>query len=421
MKKNVIIVGHSLKDANGLAYVSYLLLKKFVELKYDISYMNISTVTMDISDLVKFKLSEKINIINANVYDSKCVRVFDEFFETNPSELVITIHDPWLLDPVIYSAYRNSFFWVAYQTFEANIYPDSILAPTAVYPMRDKYKSLKQIFSSCDLVIPCSPIGCQALKRYDIEQNEFVYLGIDIFDRLEIDKLKEEGKSIFFNGKLVENPYIFMTLGVNNQRKKIDRTLTAFAEFLKTKHGDERKRFYLYLHSELRRNFNGTDILELIKFLGIENNVILEVSEVSKEILYKRYANIDCYISLYGAEGFGLPFVDALLFSKPVIYTDYSAPAEYCTNYGLPVKVDTYTYSSNFCLPIAIASIEDAVKKMELISSNPDDYNFNGYDYVCDKFDWNINFKKFYSLIQEKFEMWEKDVNKIKLPVKRIV
>lgn len=419
--KKVIIVGHSLNESSGLSYMAYLVAKKFYELNYDITYMNISPVNMDESGLVKYNLDTKIKILNSNIFDQKLNLVFDNYLKTNPIDLVITVHDPWLLDHVVYSAYRNTFFWVAYQTFETEKYPDNIMAPTAIRPFKDKYKPIKQILKSCNLVIPCSMTGVEALKNFDIVQNDFVYLGIDNIPDLKfINNLKEKKSSVFGNS-VPDDAFIFMSVGVNNQRKRLDITLSAFAKFIHSKQLPEKNKYRLYLHSELGKNYSGPDIVELIRSLNIKEYVIIELNTVNKNILYKRFANCDCFISLYGAEGFGLPFIEALLFNKPVIYTNYSVPAEYSKNYGEGVNISSYVYPPSFCLKLAVADTEDAVDKMNNVVNSYKDREFDSYCFVKEKFNWDINFKKFYNLIISKYDIWIKSENRINLPLKRIV
>lgn len=246
-------------------------------------------------------------------------------------------------------------------------------------------------------------------------------MGIDIPTKNTIDKYKDITKSEAFNLSIDEDAKIFMMVGVNNQRKKIDRTVLAFANFLRNKHPDDKTNYFLYLHSNLRKNFNGADIFEVIQSLGIANNVIIELGNVTKEVLYKRYAKSDCFISLYGAEGFGIPFVEALLFDKPVIYTNYAAPAEYCTNFGKAVNVQTYIYAPNMAILLAIADIKDAVIKMSETINSKELVNKGSYEFVKENFNWKNNFEKLYSIIKTTYESWNSDSNKLKIPLKRII
>lgn len=417
-QKKVIIAGHSLNDAGGLSFISASLIKKYLEMNYEIGYINISPLNMDVNGFVKFGIeTTKCHIINCNVYDKQHINTFDKFYKSFKSDLVISIHDPWLLDHITYSSYRNSFFWVAYQTFETEKYPEKVNAPTAVYPFTEVPKSLVEIFQSCDLVIPCSEHGIKALKNFDIEQDEYIYMGIDIIEKIVVNKLKNKSRVEVFGHSVKETDFLFFTIGVNNQRKKLDRTLMAFAKFLETKNYDTK--YKLYLHCDIKRKLSGTDILELIKSLKIEKNVLIENKEISKNVLYERLALCDCYISLHGAEGFGLPFVEAMMFDKPCIATDYSTPSEFC-NRELLVNFSEIYYASNFCLPLALACLTDAVSVMNKVVSGYSNNDY-GYDYVKKNFDLKNNINRLVDIIDSIYIDWKSDTNKIKLPIKRII
>jgi glycosyltransferase involved in cell wall biosynthesis len=49
------------------------------------------------------------------------------------------------------------------------------------------------------------------------------------------------------------------------------------------------------------------------------------------------YRGLDCYVSAHRGEGFGLPIAEALLLGRPVIATDWSAPAEWASGLYHPV------------------------------------------------------------------------------------
>ena len=418
-EKKVIIVGHSLNDAGGLSFVASELIKKYLSLKYFIGYINISPVEMNVNGFVKFGITtNKCHIINCNIYDPNHKDIFDTFYKDFKCDLVITLHDPWLLDHVIYSIYRNNFYWVAYQTFETNNYPEKVTASTAIYPFQNSPKSLPNIFKSCDLVIPCSKGGCESLKKLGIEQDEHIYLGTNIIDKFQVDFLKSKNKSDIFGSSVSDDDFIFATIGVNNQRKKLDKTLEAFAKFVKSKNYSVK--YKLYLHSDLKRNFNGTDIIQLIKELKIAKNVIIESTEISKNLLYDRLAVIDCYISLHGAEGFGLPFIEAMMFDKPCIYTNYSTPAEYCDP-ELGVSYNNFVYAPNFCLSLAIADTDHAVNIISKVVDGKYKNKKYGYDYVEKNFNIKTNIKKFIDIVKENYSEWKKDDTKLRIPIKRVI
>lgn len=49
------------------------------------------------------------------------------------------------------------------------------------------------------------------------------------------------------------------------------------------------------------------------------------------------YRGLDCYVACTRGEGFGLPIAEALLLGRPVIATDWSAPAEYAPGCYHPI------------------------------------------------------------------------------------
>jgi len=59
------------------------------------------------------------------------------------------------------------------------------------------------------------------------------------------------------------------------------------------------------------------------------------------------YQNIDCYVSTHRGEGWGLPLHEAALMGKPVVATDWSAPAEYLAECPLYLPV-SYTMVSPY-------------------------------------------------------------------------
>jgi glycosyltransferase involved in cell wall biosynthesis len=60
---------------------------------------------------------------------------------------------------------------------------------------------------------------------------------------------------------------------------------------------------------------------------------------MGREESFGLMAACDCYVSLHRAEGFGFTVAEAMLLSKPVVATDYSATNEFLTaDVGLPVR-----------------------------------------------------------------------------------
>jgi glycosyltransferase involved in cell wall biosynthesis len=75
---------------------------------------------------------------------------------------------------------------------------------------------------------------------------------------------------------------------------------------------------------------------------------VLLTDTLPRADIYALEAACDCFVSLHRSEGFGLAIAEAMLLEKPVISTDWSAPAEFidATN-GCPVRAQVVTLAEN--------------------------------------------------------------------------
>ena len=68
----------------------------------------------------------------------------------------------------------------------------------------------------------------------------------------------------------------------------------------------------------------------------------------SRAEIYALEAACDCFVSLHRSEGFGFAIAEAMYLGKPVISTDWSAPAEFVTaQNGCPVPAQLVTLETN--------------------------------------------------------------------------
>lgn len=75
---------------------------------------------------------------------------------------------------------------------------------------------------------------------------------------------------------------------------------------------------------------------------------VLLTETLSRADVYALEAACDCFVSLHRSEGFGLAIAECMLLGKPVISTDWSAPAEFVTpENGCPVRARLVTLEQN--------------------------------------------------------------------------
>jgi len=410
--KRVLIAGDSLAQSTGLAYVSSNILRQFVTLGYTAAYAVITGADMNehsyqVHGDACAETCQNVPYFNTQITIPERVGLFDEAVAKFRPELVITFHDPWWVEQIAYSQYLGSFTWVAYTTVEVPEYPRTILHPSPF--IQKPRKSLSEILSRADLIIPVTKMGQAALQKLSPDNvGSPVYNGIDLreYSPEPIDK------SEVFGPAVRGDEFVFMTMGVNSDRKQLYRVLLAFARFL-DKMGKGRDRYKLYMHTDLTSRTGGTDLSELMTDLNIEKQVMtvpgLEFGKgISKADLIKRYRASDCIIGLPGGEGFGYLFAEAMACGKPVIYTNYGGHTEYCTNAGIAVDIDDYGYARNSIIKWGLADIESAAKAMAKIVSNDKrriSFGHYGREYAETNFDWNTVFPQLY---QQCITLYEK-------------
>ena len=93
---------------------------------------------------------------------------------------------------------------------------------------------------------------------------------------------------------------------------------------------------------------NEADLAALRATVADLPNVIVLAETLSRADLYRLEAACDVFVSLHRSEGFGLAIAEAMYLGKPVISTDWSAPAEFvnATN-GCPVRARLITLDRN--------------------------------------------------------------------------
>lgn len=148
------------------------------------------------------------------------------------------------------------------------------------------------------------------INKYDNKESKYEYINYPIND------IK----------KLIKGKYVFGFLGANfGLRKRIERLLKAYSLFIK---GNKQltDRTLLWLHT-LPVSNQGINLLNIIKKLGIEKNVIISYNGENEDTwsennICKLYNIFDCHVSASSGEGFSLPILESMACSVPNIGTN---------------------------------------------------------------------------------------------------
>ena len=411
-KIKLLMCGDSLNGYSGLSSVSVNILKYFYESnKFDICYYGICNKPINKRDYFYYGEEFKELFDNIDLCDFNSTN-FDNLCNEIKPQIVLSLHDPWLLSFIPDSQFRHSFYWVNYCLFETPEYPNYVLG----YSKTDPRLEIGKILRDADCSIPVTKMGYEALKKLNVQniQNN-IYIGLD-FDKVVTKEIKKS--SVFASTK--DDDFVFMTCGKNLERKRIDLVLDAFSMFI-SKQKDKSK-YKLYVHSNLNDNIGGTDLLTQAVDLKIADNFLGSLcfsqnTFMPIEELYLKYKACDCYIALPAGEGFGLSFLEALAHNKPVIYSDYAGHKEYCDDYGFAVKIQTEIASRSAYMRLGIADVNDASRQMQnVVDKKYHQKYLNAYDELKDKFDWKIVLSQLQETVLRNYSNNKKEFN-----LKRIV
>ncbi len=150
-----------------------------------------------------------------------------------------------------------------------------------------------------------------------------------------------------FTGQDVTDKFLVMSVAANKgvpSRKNFAGMLEAFALFAQ-EHPDA----VFYLHTEPEGIWQGENILQLARFYGVADKLILPgqysivCGLVSPTLMNDLYNAADVFLLLSRGEGFGVPTLEAQSAGCPVIVTDFSAHRELCftgwTVPGVPIML----------------------------------------------------------------------------------
>ena len=372
--KKIMVCGNSLNLSSGLSYVAASVIIELLSREYEVGFTCLSgndTTSAGIAvqgeKFLRFA-NGRLILFNAQLNSKNPMEKFNAAITQFNPDMIISIHDPWWLDCIAYSEHRSRYTWIIYPTIESPEYPAEVMFHSPL--TGTNRKSILHIMSCADRIIPVSEMGRKCLMNMGLDNVDSpVFEGVELEDKA-IGYTKEE----VFSGLLENSDFLFMTMGLNTDRKKIDRSLFAFSDFLERVKGS--KKYKMYVHTDTELESGGTDLRTLTHMLGLQEHVLIPnntnaLSSISRKELYKRYCVSDCYVGLPGGEGFGMGFAEAILHNLPIVYGTYGAQREYCHTCGLPAYPSDYFMAKNGSIKFALIDTSEAGKAMYRIATDP--------------------------------------------------
>ncbi len=414
-KKKILFCGVSLTKFSGLGYVVSNFMKRFQSDNFEVCYATIQGNDTNIEGFLEWNPDFKDNVkeidfYNCQLSEKEKTYKFDDIINVFKPDVVISFLDPWLLDQIVKSAYRDTFFWLCYLTIETPKYPDYIMYPTSYFNV--PRKSISGILRDADLVVPVTQMGKKALTDLKVPTyKDNIYNGLD-FSKLP--KKKYTKKEVF--GEVVnDSDFIFMSMGKNMERKKLDMVVKAFDKFLDKVNRDIK--YKLYLHTDIDHiGGGGTDLYQLVINLNLQPHILLPSSfknnkVMSTEKLYIRYSVCDCYVCLSSGEGFNYGAGESMINKVPIVYIDYGGHSEYLKDIGLPVDVKTTYSAANAQMEWALADIDHCARQMARVVSDVkwrERAKEKGFEFASENFGWDFVYDKLKKALTDHLEGFEK-------------
>jgi glycosyltransferase involved in cell wall biosynthesis len=129
----------------------------------------------------------------------------------------------------------------------------------------------------------------------------------------------------------LQNKFVVGVVARNQSRKMLDRTIKSFKIFCKDK-----PNAILYMHNDPMDAAAIFDIRFLINREGLTNRVVFSPIKYYENFDYKDmpkvYQAMDLFLLTTSGEGFGVPIIEAMSCSIPVIASDYTTTPELIIN-----------------------------------------------------------------------------------------
>lgn len=192
--------------------------------------------------------------------------------------------------------------------------------------------SWKKVVKNLDLAICYSEFGRGVLREFmPFSSIDMIHLGVDINIYKPLNNKEKLKLEYGCQGKFVVG-----CISRNQSRKRLDKLIEGFARFASA-HDDA----LLVLKTEPVSE-HGYHLPDLIERYNLNDKVTIIENKNrnwhSEEKLAELFNTFDLYVQTAGAEGFGMPILEAMACGIPVIAPDYSACSELIQENGLTLK-----------------------------------------------------------------------------------
>jgi glycosyltransferase involved in cell wall biosynthesis len=227
--------------------------------------------------------------------------------------------------------------------------------PLPLYKMKHagyKYVLSQAVKNAQKIIVPLETVRDDVLETFGISEDRVVVTTEGVDDKLEARSKKQELRDYFL---YVGNAY---------PHKNLERLIEAFSEVLRSKKQEVRSKD-LQLVLVGKEDFFYKRLRDKVDKMGLGDSVLFK-HDVTDGELAGLYKNAKGLISASLMEGFGLPPLEAMALSCPVILSDIPAFREVSGNaafYFNPYSVDAIAERMNYVYGATEKTRQDHIKK----------------------------------------------------------
>ena len=189
----------------------------------------------------------------------------------------------------------------------------------------------ESILKKVDFPIAMSKFGQEQAKTVHNVDVDYIPHGVDT--EIFFSMAEKEKNDLRMKHGLV-GKFVVGMVTRNQGRKMIDVALKAFAKF-----AEKNPDAMLFMHTDPDDQAQAFSLKHLINRLQIQNRVAFTGMSYIRSFSYKQmnevYNLMDVYFSTTSGEGFGIPTIEAMACSVPVIITDYTTSKEVVIDNGV--------------------------------------------------------------------------------------
>lgn len=319
-KRKALVVGPSLGNKlGGVGWIKHNICKA-LESEFDVTSVYMDPGNKSTTNSEEIVSNEERSSETYTIWET-CVRSVPEwsnFLDVIKPDLVVAIGDVETVWYVPIEAKEKKFKTIYYFISEAhtvNRYIETVDQEGGV-----RYLDLVKPLKMFDHIVPCTAMTLFGMEKdLGLEYTNAPEIITPPVWKWEIDKDKgweyRKDINIDFDCKL------FFTIARNNERKRLDQLLILFKEKLLKK-----PCYRLVIHTNEDAKL-GYDLIAINARLGISGNVVINYKK-GKRVMEGLFSAADTYIGTPAAEGYGLPFHEALAVGKECIHTTVGQPNE---------------------------------------------------------------------------------------------